>query len=55
MANIVEGKGKYGVLIKWGDGGTTTYYFEDKAVRNQRFSVIKGEVGGKDKVSKKDR
>lgn len=55
MANIVQGSGNYGVIIKWNGGGTTTYYYKDNSTRNSAFKRIKGEVTNKDKVSKKDR
>jgi hypothetical protein len=55
MTNYIEGSGKYGVLVKWSQGGTTTYYYEDNVTRNRNFARIKSEVGSKEKVSKKNR
>lgn len=55
MANIIEGNGKYGVFIKWSAGGTTTYLYKDKSVRDNALKRIKGEVTKSDKVKKIDK
>jgi hypothetical protein len=52
---ISEGNGKYGVMVRYSGGGTTTYFFQDRAMRDKAFKRIKGEVTKDDKVMKKDR
>lgn len=55
MTDYIEGSGKFGVKIKFAGGGSTTYYYEDKATQDRNFSRIKKEVTKNDKVSKKNR
>lgn len=55
MANITQGKGKYGVCVKYAGGGMTTWFYEDRVTRDRNFKRIKKEVTKQDKVSKQDR
>jgi hypothetical protein len=53
--NISHGKGKYGVVVTWKEGGTTTYWSETKEKQTEEFKRVKRGLSYDHKVSKKNR
>lgn len=53
--NISHGQGKYGVVITWKEGGTTTYWSETKEKQTEEFKRAKRGLSYDHKVSKKNR